>query len=212
MSNQPPIADKQPVADAASSDAPANADDRALVAACLAGEPGAWPRLVDRCSGTTAGAVRRVLGASANQADVDDCCAAVMHALVADDRRLLRSYRGDAAVPTWLYVVARRTALAWKSRAARRATPVDPAELPMTVDRAEGPEWQAQRAEMVEQVRELLDDLPERDRVILRQFYLEGRRGPEIAAGLGIPVDQISTALHRAREKARNSMKSKGLG
>lgn len=178
--------------------------DRALVAECLADAPRAWERLVDRCGPGIAGAVRRVLGAAAGQADVDDCCAAVMHALVARDRTLLRGYRGEASLQTWLYVVARRTALAWKSRAARRARPADPSQLPAVADVAEGPAWQAQRRESAERLRALLDTLPERDRTILRQFYLEGRRGPEIALALGIPVDQISTALHRAREKARN--------
>lgn len=185
--------------------------DRALVAACLADAAGAWDALLERCGGAIAGAVRRVLGAEARDADVDDCCASVMHALLANDRRVLRGYRGDAALTTWLYVIARRTALAWKSRAERRARPVDPAALPPQVDAAEGPAWHAQRRELVERIRGVLAELPERDRTILRQFYLEGRRGPAIAAGLGIPPGQISTALHRAREKARNILQSKGL-
>jgi RNA polymerase sigma-70 factor (ECF subfamily) len=189
----------------------AHAGDRALVAECVADAPGAWARLVDRCGGAVAGAVRRVLGGQAAEADVDDCCAAVMHALLADDRRLLRSYRGDAAITTWLYIVARRTALAWKARAERHARPLDPTAMPAAVDALRGPAWHAQRRELAERIRSVLEELPERDRTILRQFYLEARRGPEIAAGLGIPADQISTALHRARERARKLLQSKEL-
>lgn len=174
--------------------------DRALVDACLRDEPGAWERFVDLVGPSVMAAVRRVLG-DADRDAADDCAAEVMALCVARDRALLRGYRGEARLTTWLHVVARRVALAWRARAARAPAA---GTAPDVADRRPGPGEIASRVDAIAQLRAVLDGMPERDREVLRRFYLEGQDGAAIGAALGIPAAQVSVALHRARERARN--------
>lgn len=187
--------------------APVSSPDRELVDACLRDEPGAWERFVDHVGPSVVAAVRRVLG-HADRDAVDDCAAEVMGLCVARDRALLRGFRGDARLTTWLHVVARRVALAWRERTAR--APATGA-LPEAIDRRPGPGELASSLDAFARLRAALDELPERDREVLRRFYLEGQRGPEIGAALGIPSRQVSVALHRARERVRNLLGLSGL-
>ena len=192
LSRTPPVADKQDVN-----------GDAELVAACLRDEAGAWERLVDHVGGTVAAAVRRVLGIGGSPApgDVDDCVAEVMAVLVANDRAVLRGYRGDSKLTTWLYVIARRTALAWRKRATRQPRP---GAVPEGPDWRPGPGEVAARQEAAERLLAALADLAERDREVLRRFYIEGQSGAAVGEALGIPARQVSVVLHRARERVRN--------
>lgn len=177
------------------------------MADCLHDAPGAWERFVDHVGPSVVAAVRRVLGDGDRDA-ADDCAAEVMALCVARDRALLRSWRGDARLTTWLHVVARRVALAWRARAAR--APVA-GTLPEAADRRPGPGEVAARVDAIARLRAALDELPARDREVLSRFYLQGQPGAEIGAALGIPARQVSVALHRARERARKLMGLQGL-
>ena len=55
-----------------------------------------------------------------------------------------------------------------------------------------------------DQVERMLQDLPESDASIVRQFHLEGRSYREISSRLGVPENSIGPTLSRARDRLRN--------
>ena len=177
--------------------------DRALVAACLADAPGAWDRFVARCGGAIVAAVRRTIGTGAGAADVEDAAAEVMAALVADGRTTLRAFRGEAKLTTFLRVVARRTALAWREGGARGPALASPEALALAPGLLAGPVEEAIRRDAAAAVARALTELLPRDREALHRFYALGQSGAEIGAALGLPESQITVLLHRARERAR---------
>ncbi len=183
--------------------------DKDLVARCARGEGDAWKEFLDRCGPAIASSVRQALGAGGpvSPADVEDCAAEVVAALLADGASLLRSFRGEARLTTWLWVIARRTAIAWRTRRARAPGSASEEALAEVRDRAEGPDAAAARRDAASAVARAVSELPPRDREILRLFYDGGKSQAEISAALGIPVAQVSTALFRAREKAARVLK-----
>src|SRR5262245_61540036 len=120
-------------------------------------------------------------------ADVDDAVSEVFVELLKDDRRVLRAYRGESALSTWLTVVAWRVATREFARRARQeeadAKSAPPAAAPIAHDMP--PE---------------LASLPERERRALILFHVEGASYREIGERLGIPAAHVGMVLLRARE------------
>jgi len=51
-----------------------------------------------------------------------------------------------------------------------------------------------------EKVREILESLPERDRRLLREVFLEGRDKDEVCRDFGVDRDYLRVLLHRAKQ------------
>ena len=54
--------------------------------------------------------------------------------------------------------------------------------------------------QMEEKVREILDEMPERDRRILREVFLEERDKDEVCRDFGVDRDYLRVLLHRAKQ------------
>jgi RNA polymerase sigma-70 factor, ECF subfamily len=96
---------------------PASPDDRALLAAHLAGDPDAFGELVRRHRDRLWAVALRTIG------DREDAADAVQNALVSAFRNA-SSYRGDAAVSTWLHRIVVNACLDLVRR--RSVRPADP--------------------------------------------------------------------------------------
>ena len=177
-------------------------DDR-LVAACLAAEPGAWERFVERFAGLFCRVVdrtafRRRTGISA--ADRDDLVAEILLACLHNDAAVLRAYARRSSLPTYLTVIARRVVtralvrLAETGRLAARETVAEPV--------TKAPDHAAAVADR-EQVEALLARLDEREAKLLRLHHLEARSYGEISRLTGMPLGSIGPALSRAKAKLR---------
>jgi RNA polymerase sigma-70 factor (ECF subfamily) len=121
-------------------------------------------------------------------------------------QRRLVTFRGEAALTTWLYaitvhvVTGRRRKERWRRLLWRRAEPElqlqhEP-QLPATDDAFE-------RAESAQVVYAVLNDLNERDRSLLILFELERLPGAQIAQILGIKEGNVWVGLTRARARFR---------
>lgn len=91
-------------------------DDTTLLAACLGGERRAWTTLVERTSRYVAWLIRLTAqrcGVELDDDTVGDFHAEVYAALLEDDMRRLRLYRGEngCSVRSWLRVIAVRRTL-----------------------------------------------------------------------------------------------------
>ncbi|MBI1312327.1 sigma-70 family RNA polymerase sigma factor [bacterium] len=182
--------------------------DRNLLKRCLAEEPGAWKDFVDRFIGLFIHVINHVghsRSVRLSADDVDDLCAEVFVALLAEDFAILRRFRGNSSLATYLTVIARRIVVreVAKRRKAEALGHVNAHQSSIEQAHATG-NRDVQRIENTEQVERMLRDLPERDADIVRQFHLEGRSYGEISSRLGIPENTIGPTLSRARELLRN--------
>lgn len=182
--------------------------DRNLLRRCLDEEPGAWKDFVDRFIGLFVHIVNHTAHARSvrlSQEDVDDLCAEVFVTLLTGDYAVLRRFRGNSSLATYLTVVARRVIV--KEMARRRMAEAMghvPAHRSSLVEAgAVGPEQL--HFEDQDEIQELLKQLPQQDAAIVRQYHLEGRSYGEISSSLGVPENSIGPTLSRARDRMRRS-------
>lgn len=182
--------------------------DRSLLKRCLAQEPGAWKDFVDRFIGLFIHAINHTSQARStrlNAADIDDLCAEVFVTLLSDDMAILKRFRGKSSLATYLTVISRRIVVRQiaQRRLAEEFGHVSAHQS--SIDQAKAAaNWDVKRIDDSDQVERMLQDLPENDASIVRQFHLEGRTYREISSRLGVPENSIGPTLSRARERLRN--------
>jgi RNA polymerase sigma-70 factor (ECF subfamily) len=192
---------------------PFTAVDRDLLRRCLNQEPGSWNNFVDRFLSL----IYHVIGYTAhlrsvrlNPEDVEDIAAEILLKIVANDFRLLREFRGEASLATYLTVVSRRICIQQlvqrqKAKdAIARGAAIAPYEEPDDAPAA------LKGIESLEEVEKLLRKLPAAEREIVRLYYLEGRTYEEISTETDVPVNTIGSILSRARKKLRGVVKKTG--
>jgi RNA polymerase sigma-70 factor, ECF subfamily len=141
----------------------------------------------------------------------DDAAEEVAQATLIRAIRKLHTYRGEAALFTWLCTLCRQEIDLWRQRAGR----VDELELveehpdirqalDAVARTAADPERLAGRRELAALVHLTLDQLPARYGQALEWKYLEGHTTEEIARRLGIGYKAAESLLTRAREAFRH--------
>ncbi|MBX3400302.1 MAG: sigma-70 family RNA polymerase sigma factor [Gemmataceae bacterium] len=189
--------------------------DRDLLHRCLKKQPGAWNDFVDRYLSLiyhVIGYTAHLRSAKINAEDVEDIAAEVLLQIVADDYKVLRQFRGNASLSTYLTVIARRICVHELTRrqAVREAIRKGEARIDDVPDSAEGSIAEIKSLERLDEVDRLLRKLSGKEREIVRLFYLEGRTYEEISTETGVPVNTIGAVLSRAREKLRKYRRHSG--
>ncbi|MBL8863984.1 MAG: sigma-70 family RNA polymerase sigma factor [Planctomycetia bacterium] len=189
--------------------------DRDLLHRCLKKQPGAWNDFVDRYLSLiyhVIGYTAHLRSAKVNAEDVEDIAAEVLLQIVADDYKVLRQFRGNASLSTYLTVIARRICVHELTRrqAVREAIRKGEARVDDVPDSAEGSIAEIKSLERLDEVDRLLRKLSGKEREIVRLFYLEGRTYEEISTETGVPVNTIGAVLSRAREKLRKYRRHSG--
>lgn len=181
--------------------------DRELVRRMLAGDERAFGELFDGCfPGLYRFALTRLDGDEAAAEEVAQ--AALCKAL-----SKLATYRGEAALFTWLCTFCRHEISAFCQRNRRVLRQVDLVEdrpevraalesLPASL--REGPAEAFDRKELGRLVAVVLDRLPPHYGDALEWKYLEGLAVKEIAARLGLSAKAAESLLVRAREAFRD--------
>ena len=128
--------------------------------------------------------------------------------------RKLHTYRGEAALFTWLCTLCRREIHGWlEQRSGRTATLSFAEDMPATrlaLDAAAGlasadPESEAGRRELSRLVQVTLDQLPKRYGQALEWKYVEELSVDEIAQRLGVGYKAAESLLTRARQAFREA-------
>jgi RNA polymerase sigma-70 factor (ECF subfamily) len=185
--------------------------DRELLRRCLAKQPGAWNDFVDRFLGLIYHVVQHTAhlrSAVLKPEDTEDLAAEVLLQLVANDYAVLRQFRQNSSLATYLTVIARRICVHELARraAAREVQPsggTPPAEAEAEAD----DQPRGASLEHLEEVERLLAKLPSREREVVRLHYIEGRSYEEISTELNVPVNTIGPILSRARKKLRQDVR-----
>ncbi len=182
--------------------------DRNLLQRCLARKPRSWEDFVDRYMGL----VIHVVNHSAQSRslrltpeDREDLISGVFLAIVKDDFALLRTFRGESSLATYLTVVVRRIVVAQilkmkpPSRLAGHAGAGVPTPAEMVMAGAEA----EQRVSDRDEVERLMAGLNVAEAEIVRMYHLEGKSYQEISSAVGMPENSVGPTLSRAREKMR---------
>ncbi len=178
------------------------AADKVLLQRCLKHDPGSWNDFIDRFLGLIYHVIHytaHLRSVSLLPEDVEDIAAEIVSRLVENDYQILRQFRGQASLATYLTVVCRRLCLHELTKRQRRAVSTS-----TNLDREDRPKMQA-GLENLEEVERLLRKLPTREREVVRLFYLEGRTYEEISNELHIPVNSIGPVLSRAKKRLRHA-------
>ena len=180
-------------------------DDRTLLARFAAGDPTAFPALVDRHGPLVWGVCRR---ATSSEQLAEDAFQAVFVVLA----RKANGLTLRTSLANWLFGVATRVA----KRAARREVRVKQIERDAIARRPRdnaapeadrgGPEWD----DVLRVLDEELGRLPDRHRGPLIACYLQGKTQDEAAAELGWTVFTLRRRLAEAREVLRGRLTLRG--
>jgi len=177
--------------------------DRQLLQRCLARQPHAWEDFVDRFLGLVVHVIQHTASSRSigiSQHDLEDLASEVFIAILADDYAVLRRFRGQSSLATYLTVVSRRVVV--KEMLKRRIVPnvTETGEMQHVEDNAEAAE---ERLANHEEVQRLLGELDGEEADIVRLYHLEGKSYHDISRQTGVPINSIGPALSRARAKMR---------
>ena len=165
--------------------------DRSLLQRCLARKPRAWEDFVDRFMGLVIHVVNHSTQCRSMRLpaeDREDLVAEVFLTVVKDDLAVLRNFRGDSSLATYLTVIARRVVV--------RELLKQPASVRMQdVDRSGDRE----------EIERLLEELDGAEAEIVRMYHLEGKSYHEISTAVGMPENSVGPTLSRARSKMRRA-------
>lgn len=174
--------------------------DGELLEACRTGDDAALATLLER----HAPAVLRF--GTRMCKDPEDARDVMQETLIAAARGL-RDFRGDSALTTWLYSVARSFCI--KKRRSSKFAPktidsLDDDDARVIADEAPDPEAAAGSHELGAALEAAIRALEPAYREVLVLRDVEGLSAPEVAEVLGIGVDAVKSRLHRARGAVRD--------
>lgn len=181
-------------------------DDATLLARHVDGDPDAFAALVSRHRDRLWAAALRTLG------DPDDASDALQDALVRAFRRA-DTFRGDAAVTTWLHRVVVNACLdQLRRRRARPVAPVDPLDDPTLVARLDAghglggpqtaePEQAVLRLEQRRLVLAALATLPSEQRAALVLVDMQGWSVADAAEALDCAPGTVKSRCSRGRAR-----------
>jgi RNA polymerase sigma-70 factor (ECF subfamily) len=182
------------------------AEERRLVARARSGDPKAIRRLIDLVSGPV---FRFGRGFCGNVPDAEDVAQVVLVTLL----RKLGDLRGDAALTTWTYVVARNACRRRRRRERGAGVRLESLEGARSgraafqiADASADPSRAAERRELGGILERAIAALPaaHREALILRD--VEGLRARAAAEVLGVDVAALKSRLHRARLALRAAL------
>lgn len=170
-----------------------------IVERIRAGDPAAESELISRFSR----GVRVILRSVAREsALVEDLYQDTMRTLL--ERIRAGGVRAPAQLAAFVASVARNLATEHFRDSRRRTEPGSDAILERLEDFSPNAHEMAVRAEQAELVRRILEELPmERDRELLRRFYLGQESKDQLCADYDLSSLQFNRVLHRARERFR---------
>lgn len=174
---------------------PSPEDEAAIVARARAGDRDAFGVLVDAYQG----AVRRVTRAVLHDEDeADDAAQDAFLSILTK----LEQYDPHRPFRPWLMRIAANVAIDRKRRRqVRQGPPLEGG--PEATSFEPSPHAYAERSALRERLESALRHLPERYRVALVLYDVEGYSHPEIAEILGIPVGTVRSAVFHARRTLR---------
>ena len=179
--------------------------DRRILQQCLARAPGAWEDFVDRFIGVIVHVIRHTAHARSvpiSPDDLDDLCSEVFVELLKDDFAVLRNFRGEASLSTYLTVITRRIVVKEIARR-RKSEALGHVTAHQAAVESSGNGSRSSLVDQQDEVQALMRQLSPEDAQVVEMFYLKGLSYKRIAIELNIAENSIGPILSRAREKLK---------
>lgn len=181
--------------------AAAGPSDAVLVMQAEQGIPGAFNVLVERY-------FSQIFGVAYSQLRDREAAMDVAQDAFLEAAQKLTSLRVREKFGHWVYGIARRKAIyVLRRRKMHRAAVEVKKEEEKTLPRPDAPGAPMEREERNEQIRDLLNQLPEIYREIIVLKYIDDRSYDEIATLLGISKAAVDKRLMRGKEMLRESLR-----
>jgi RNA polymerase sigma-70 factor (ECF subfamily) len=179
--------------------------DRQLLQRCLDSAPRAWQDFIDRFLGLVvhvANHTASTRGLSLDSSTRDDLVAEVFLVLILDDFAVLRRFRRNCSLATYLTVISRRIIVRrmMQTRRAELSSRISEEAVAGEVASESAPE----RIDDREEVQQLMLRLDPKEANVVRMFHLEGKSYREISEVMGVSENSIGPVLTRARDKMRS--------
>jgi RNA polymerase sigma-70 factor (ECF subfamily) len=178
--------------------------DRNLLDRCIARKPRAWEDFVDRFMGLVLHVIdhtARSRGILVSPEDREDLCAQVFLEMIKDEFAVLRHFRRQSSLATYLTVIARRVAVhALVTK--RHRLEATPAQAQAAADPSTN---QQDALADRDEIERLLHELDAAEADVVRMYHLEGKTYQEIGSAVGISENSVGPLLSRAREKMRRA-------
>ncbi len=182
--------------------------DRELLQRCLDRKDRAWSEFTDRYVGLILLVIQHTAESKAVSLDSairDDLAAEVFLALIRDDFAVLRRFRGNSSLATYITVVARRVVvrkmIQWKLVHKNALSQLDDEPVDRLAQADDQSEIDA--AESTEEIEHAIHFLAGNEATAIRMYHLEGKSYQEISSRMGMPENSVGPLLTRAREKMR---------
>ena len=174
-----------------------DADEAAAITRVQAGDTAAFDLVVRRYLRRAFAVAFRLLG---HREDAEDVVQEAFLAALAN----IRSFDVSRPFGPWLYRIVATRGLNFRKSRSRRATEV--LEDAGVASGAPDPAAAAEHAGLRSEVAAALARLPERQRMVVQLFELDGFSGAEIATMLGISAGTVRWYLHQARQALRGTL------
>jgi len=171
--------------------------EAAAISRVQAGDAEAFDLIVRRYMRTAYAVAFRVLG---HREDAEDVVQEAFLAALAN----IRTFDTSRRFGPWLYRIVVTRGLNFRKGRSRRAA--EPREDAGVASADAGPAAAAEQAGLKETVATALGQLPERQRMVVQLFELDGFSGAEIAAMLGVSPGTVRWYLHEARQALRRML------
>jgi RNA polymerase sigma-70 factor (ECF subfamily) len=140
-------------------------------------------------------------GKELDEATRDDLVAEVFLTIISDDFGVLRRFRRNCSLATYLTVISRRVIARQLQRSSQFGHQGDNQIASAEVA---GADLMPARIENNEEIQKLLLRLDPNEASVVRMYHLEGKTYREISQSIGMTENSIGPVLSRAREKMRN--------
>ena len=184
--------------------------DRELLQRCLHRSSSGWDDFVDRFLGL----VQHVVDHTASTRCIplaettrEDLISDVFVCLLKNDFGVLRRFREQSSLATYLTVVARRVVvrglLQRRLHSNRERTGMTEAE-----SIAAATDYSTESVENAESIEIAMKKLSEEEATAVRMFHIEGKSYREIGVQIGMAENSVGPYLTRARAKMKNALTS----
>jgi len=118
----------------------------------------------------------------------------------------IEKFRGDSKFSSWLYRIAYNLSVNWSERKKGRETQLDDSFAETAAEKGGAVDEIFDRALILSRIKEVIEEIPLKYRVVIKLYYFEEKSYQEIAETLAVPINTVKVQLLRAREMIRKKM------
>ena len=178
-------------------------NDITYIKEVLAGKTATYAKLVDKYQGYVYSVVLRILK---NREEAEE---AAQDVFVKAFRRL-HSYNRMAKFSTWLYRIAYNTAIDYSRKKKHDTASIDDDESFLSIPdkNSRGQFEQLQAVQRSYYINQMVNQLPEKEGILVTLFYLKENSVEEIAKITNLSVSNVKVKLFRIRKRLKKDLEN----